>query len=119
MTLAINKTVVTASIAIVTFGELGIDETGLNSTDISMMKMMYEVEDPIGLDNIAVRLNESPKVISETLEPYLIQRGFLVRASKGRKITDKGRRYLLDNGYIKSVIKRDYVDIPRNFDRGM
>ena len=119
MALAIDKKVVTTGIAIVTFGELGIDETGLNSTDINMLKMMYEVEDPIGLDNVAVRLNESSKVISETLEPYLIQRGFLVRASKGRKITDEGRRYLLNNGHIKSAIKRNYVDIPRNFDRGM
>ena len=119
MALVINEKVITPGITIVTFKELGIDETGLNSTDIKLLKMMYEVEDPIGLDNVAVRLNESPKVILEAIEPYLIQRGLLIRASKGRKITDKGRRYLLDNGHIKSTIKGDYVDIPRNFDRGM
>jgi len=119
MAAAIDREAVTSDVAIVTFSELGIDKTGLNSTDISMLKMMYEVEDPIGLDNIAVRLNESPKVISETMEPYLIQRGLILRAPKGRKITDQGRKYLLDNGHIKSTIKRDYVDIPRNFDREM
>jgi Holliday junction DNA helicase RuvB len=119
LSLAIGRKSVTRDVAVVMFGELGIDKTGLTSTDVSMLKMMYELNEPIGLDNMAVRLNESQKVIAETIEPYLIQRGLILRSSKGRKITSEGRKYLLSNGYIKSVIDRGYVDIPKNFNRGV
>ncbi len=119
MAVALNKGKVTYASVLVTFRELGIDNTGLNNTDINMLKMLYEIEEPVGLDNLAVRLNESPKVLSEAIEPYLIQMGFILRGSKGRKITDEGKKYLIDKGHIKVAMKRNYVDIPRNYKRRM
>jgi len=109
---------VTKEIALVTFDNLGIDKTGLAATDINILRALHESEDAVGLDNLAVLLNESPKVLSETVEPYLIQRGFVNRTGKGRKITDKGLQYLIENGYIKFKLNEKF-DIPRSFDRGL
>jgi len=109
---------VTKEVAIVTFHNLGIDNTGLTVTDINILKALYESEDAVGLDNLAVRLNESTKVLSETVEPYLIQRGLIIRTGKGRKITDAGIQYLMENGHIKFKLSEKF-DIPRNFDRGL
>ncbi|MBW2647864.1 MAG: AAA family ATPase [Deltaproteobacteria bacterium] len=106
------------AITVVTFDNLGIDKTGLTKTDINILKALYESVDAVGLDNLAVLLNESTKVLSEAVEPYLIQRGLIIRTGKGRKITDKGLQYLMENGYIKFEMNKKY-DIPRNFDRGL
>jgi Holliday junction DNA helicase RuvB len=109
---------ISAAVTSVAFYKLGIDETGLDGTDIKILLSLYETKDPIGLDNLAVKLNESRKVLSETVEPYLIQRGFVLRGSRGRSITNIGKRYLLDKGYIKIKRLKKYY-IPKNFDRGL
>jgi Holliday junction DNA helicase RuvB len=119
MAIAFRKEAVDHAVTIATFNELQIDETGLNSVDVKILKALHEIDDPVGLESLAVRLNESTKVLSETIEPYLIQRGLLIRGSRGRRITDKGRRYLYEKGHIKMVKAANYVDIPRNFDRGL
>jgi len=108
---------VTREIALVTFDNLSIDITGLTVTDINILKVLHETDGAVGLENLAIRLNESPKVLSETVEPYLIQRGLIDRTGKGRKITDKGLQYLIEHGHIKFELSEKY-DIPRNFDRG-
>ena len=60
---------VTKEVAFVTFDNLNIDKTGLTITDINILKALHESDEAIGLDNLAVRLNESPKVLSDTVEP--------------------------------------------------
>jgi len=82
------------------FNMAGIDATGLTKTEIKMMLSLHETNGPLGLDNLAIITNESPKNISQSIEPYLICRGFMVRASKGRTITEKGINYLEENGHI-------------------
>ena len=90
----------------------------IDETDIKILKALHEIKEPVGLDNLAVRLNESTKVLSETIEPYLIQRGLILRGSRGRRITSEGRKYLRNKGYIeeKRLKKRN---IPKSFDRGL
>lgn len=82
------------------FTTVGIDSTGLTKTEIKMMLSLHETNGALGLDNLAIITNESPKNISQSIEPYLIRRGFMIRASKGRTITEKGVRYLEDSGHI-------------------
>lgn len=119
MAIAFGRESIDKAVTIVTFNELKVDETGLNSVDVKILKSLHEINEPVGLDNLAVRLNESTKVLSETIEPYLIQRGFIIRGSRGRCITEKGRRYLYEKGHLKVKQTTNYVDIPRNFDRGL
>jgi len=113
-----NENKIVKELTTVVFSELKIDSTGLTLADIKLLKILYETEVPVGLDNIAVQLNESTQVLSETVEPYLIQRGFLIRGSKGRVITSKGKRYLAEKGHIK-IDEKIFYDIPAGYDRGI
>jgi len=116
--ITMNDELVTRELAIVAFHYMGIDSSGLSRTDINLLKTLYDVAAPVGIDNLSAILNESPKVISETIEPYLIQRGLALRGSKGRTITDKGRRYLTDGGHIKQKYEHKKFAITKSFDRG-
>jgi holliday junction DNA helicase RuvB len=100
------------------FGLMKIDENGLTQSDIHLLKFLYECKDPIGLDNLATVLNESPVVIKETMEPFLIQKGLMIRKSKGRVITEKGEEYLVRNKHLP-ISKESYVDIPIDYERSM
>jgi len=96
-------------LAILTFNEIGIDSTGLTRGDVKLLKTLYEIGDPVGLEHLAIQLNESTKVLSETIEPYLIQRGFVARGSKGRTLTDAGRIYLVENKYVEMELEPDFI----------
>jgi holliday junction DNA helicase RuvB len=116
--IASNNEVIDKELATVAFFKMGIDATGLTETDVNLLQTLYEVGDPVGIDNLATILNESPKVLSEAVEPYLIQKGLLLRASKGRTITDKGVEYLAEKGYIEESSKYERIAITKSFDRG-
>ena len=44
---------------------------------------------PVGLKNIAVSVGEEEDSIEDVYEPFLIQKGYLVRTPKGRVATPK------------------------------
>lgn len=113
-----NEESITKELAIVAFYHMGIDPSGLTKIDINLLVTLYDVDAPVGIDNLSIILNESPKVISGTIEPYLIQRGLALRSSKGRTITDKGRKYLIAGGHIKQKAKHEKFAITKSFDRG-
>lgn len=98
------------------FQLLGIDATGLNPIDIKLLIFLYEVRETVGLDNLAVMLNESKQVLLESTEPYLIQRGLINRTPRGRVLTDKGRDYLIEHGHIKTE-DTSWFDIPADYKR--
>jgi Holliday junction DNA helicase RuvB len=93
------------------FFTMGVDNAGLTNTDIKILKLLNEAEKPIGIDNLSVHLNESPKVITDAIEPFLIQSGLLLRSAKGRILTPKGRKYLIAEGHI-SYVAPLYYDKP-------
>lgn len=94
-----NIEVITETETRKTFEEMKIDKTGLSITDIKLLKALYNSDKPIGQDNLSIITNEAQDTISSTVEPYLIQIGFITRTGRGREITEKGKRYLEDNGY--------------------
>jgi Holliday junction DNA helicase RuvB len=49
---------------------------------------------PVGLDTLAVAVNEEKDTIEDVYEPYLIQRGFLDRTPRGRKVTHLALEHL-------------------------
>lgn len=42
---------------------------------------------PVGLNTLAVAVNEDPGTIEEVYEPFLIQQGFIQRTPRGREAT--------------------------------
>jgi len=108
----IKATVITSEAVKDNFKTLGIDSKGLTYAEIKILKTLAETRDPIGLDNLAIISNEAKKNIINTVEPFLIRMGLMIRSSKGRLITQKGREHLAQNG--KATQK---VDIGPNYVR--
>lgn len=69
-----------------------IDELGLDSTDIRLLRSMAEKfgGGPCGLDTVAATVNEDAGTIEDVYEPYLLQLGFIARTPRGRVLLKKG-----------------------------
>lgn len=83
-------------VAIEALNALHIDESGLDSTDRSVLKLIIEKYDggPVGLETIAAALGEDARTIEDVYEPYLLQEGFILRTPRGRKVSPQGYRLL-------------------------
>ncbi len=116
--LAMGSNIVTMDVTKRMFSDRGIDSTGLSPVEIGILLTLYTSDVPVGLDNLSIVVNEAKKTITSSIEPFLLQRGFMVRSGKGRIITDTGRQYLEANGHISgknSGIKK--ADIPVDYIR--
>ncbi len=74
--------------------ELGIDAEGLDEMDrklLSLLVARYRGE-PVGLRTLADAVGEEDVTIEELYEPYLIQAGYLVRSTQGRRATEAAMR---------------------------
>ena len=83
------------SIAERALGMLGIDECGFDGLDRRLLMTIIDHFDggPVGIESLAASLSEERGTLEDVLEPYLIQRGFLMRSSRGRMVTAKGYRH--------------------------
>lgn len=68
---------------------LQIDKFGLDNTDRSLLKIIAEKYNggPVGIETLATALGEDVKTIEDVYEPYLVQKGFIQRTPRGRKLT--------------------------------
>ena len=107
--------VVTSNFAVRNFKLMGIDSKGLTRAEIKILKLLYTNKEPIGVDNLAINTNESLKNIKNTIEPFLIQEGLMLRGGKGRVITSSGREHLENNNHIDS--EKNKIEIPANYIR--
>ena len=75
---------------------LGIDEQGLTHMDVRILSLIANEYNggPVGIDSLASMINEDTSTLEDVYEPFLVQKGFLQRSSKGRLITEKGRTYI-------------------------
>jgi len=69
---------------------LEIDADGLAKDDIAYMKVVLESNRPIGNKAIAKTLSVDDKTVSEVIEPFLIEQGYVLLTSTGRVLTGKG-----------------------------
>ncbi len=75
---------------------LNVDEIGLDSSDIKYLKFIIENYDggPVGIDTISAGLSEERDSIEDTIEPYLIQQGFINKTPRGRVATQNAYKHL-------------------------
>lgn len=68
---------------------LQIDKYGLDNTDRGLLSMIAEKYNggPVGIETLATALGEDTKTIEDVYEPYLLQKGFIQRTPRGRKLT--------------------------------
>jgi holliday junction DNA helicase RuvB len=74
---------------------LEVDRFGLDEIDQRIMRTVLEkyCGGPVGLNTIAVSIDEEPDTIEEVYEPYLIQLGFLDKTSRGCVATERAFEY--------------------------
>ncbi|AEX85364.1 ATP-dependent DNA helicase RuvB [Marinitoga sp. 1135] len=75
---------------------LEIDKEGLDEMDRKILNTIIDFYNggPVGLKALAASLGIEADSISEVYEPYLLQKGFLVRTHRGRMITEKALKHL-------------------------
>ncbi|MBI4599473.1 Holliday junction branch migration DNA helicase RuvB [Candidatus Uhrbacteria bacterium] len=75
---------------------LGIDGHGLDAVDRRILTAIIEkfAGGPVGLNTIAASIAEEMETIEDVYEPFLMQRGFLHRTSRGRIATELAYEHL-------------------------
>ncbi|WP_416469726.1 Holliday junction branch migration DNA helicase RuvB [Streptococcus thermophilus] len=83
---------------------LDVDHEGLDYVDQKILRTMIEMYGggPVGLGTLSVNIAEDRETVEDMYEPYLIQKGFIMRTRTGRVATAKayehmGYDYTLDN----------------------
>lgn len=91
-----DATEIDAKLADKSLLRLDVDALGLDGSD---RRYMHYIADhynggPVGVETIAAGLSEQRDSIEETIEPYLLQIGFIQRTPRGRMLTAGAFRHL-------------------------
>lgn len=70
--------------------KLDVDNLGLDTSDRKYLRFIAEHYNggPVGIETISAGLSEQVDSIEETIEPYLLQQGFIQRTPRGRQLTN-------------------------------
>lgn len=79
-----------------TLDSIGIYKQGLNETSIEYLQLLSSIFKgrSVALDVICGILKENKQTLLHIIEPLLIEKNFLEKTPRGRKITKKGVEYL-------------------------
>ena len=82
---------------------LNVDQNGLDEMDNKILETIIDKFSggPVGLTTIATAIGENAGTIEEVYEPFLIQEGFIMRTTRGRKVTEKAYIHLGKNPGFK------------------
>jgi Holliday junction DNA helicase RuvB len=87
---------------------LEVDEFGLDEMDKEIILAIIEKYKggPVGLNTLAVAVNEDPGTIEEVYEPFLIQQGFIQRTPRGREATELAYKHFknVSSGRINNTL---------------
>ncbi|MFC2108891.1 Holliday junction DNA helicase RuvB C-terminal domain-containing protein, partial [Candidatus Bipolaricaulota bacterium] len=75
---------------------LRIDEVGLDELDHAVLDALINKFDggPVGLETLSAALSEERDTITDVVEPFLLQEGFIQRTPQGRIATDRAYAHL-------------------------
>ncbi len=81
--------IITDEAASYSLNQLEVDKMGLDNVDRKMLLCIIEKFNggPVGLETLAVSINEEAETIEDVYEPYLIQLGYIKRTPRGRVAT--------------------------------
>jgi len=91
-----NQTIINSDICNTGFTALGIDNLGLDEHDREYLRLIVETfqNNPVGISTLCAAYSEEKETIEEIIEPYLLQKGLLLRTPQGRIVTDAGKNIL-------------------------
>ncbi len=83
---------ITGAIALEALHLFEVDDEGLDRVDREILNLILHKFDggPVGLSTLAVAIGEEADTIEDVYEPFLLQRGFLMRTPRGRVLTRLG-----------------------------
>jgi Holliday junction DNA helicase RuvB len=75
---------------------LEVDAKGLNANDRRILEVLFDLFEggPVGVDALAASLGIPRDTIEDVHEPFLLQRGFLVRTPRGRMTTERAAKHM-------------------------
>jgi holliday junction DNA helicase RuvB len=116
MMLATGAEIITSNLTLETFKNLEIDSKGFNKIELKVLKILYDYDKPLSLENLIMVTGESRQSLQNDIESFLIKNGLVVRSGKGRLITPQGRLYLEEQGYVgngqgRKTIPVDYARV--------
>lgn len=78
---------------------LDIDNEGFDRIDNKILEAIIDNFNggPVGLETLAYFIGEELDTIQDVYEPYLLQKGFIIRTPRGRMATDKTYKHLNRN----------------------
>lgn len=76
------------------FDFMDINRYGLNRDDVAYLTCLSQQKKVIGIKTIAMTINVDENTVATKIEPYLLQKGYIYKAPKGRAITTEGRKVL-------------------------
>jgi len=81
------------------FDILDVDDKGFDSMDRKLLDTIIEKFSggPVGIDSLAASLSEDRETLEDVYEPYLIQKGYIQRTTRGRMATPLAYEYLKKN----------------------
>lgn len=91
-----GKTSVTLEGVLQYLKKLGVDSLGLDAFDHRYLQYILENYNggPVGIETIAAGLSEDRDTIEDTIEPYLMQIGFISRTPRGRMLTQNAVKHI-------------------------
>ncbi|HJP19343.1 MAG TPA: Holliday junction branch migration DNA helicase RuvB [Nitrospinota bacterium] len=87
---------ITKEVADRSLKSLEVDEKGLDKMDRAILLTIIDKFSggPVGIDTIATSISEEKITIEDVYEPFLIQKGYLQRTSRGRMATIQAYEHL-------------------------
>ena len=81
--------VITAAIADAALDLLDVDPKGMDALDRRLLATIVDKFDggPVGIESLAAAIGEERGTLEDVVEPFLIQRGLLIRTARGRMAT--------------------------------
>lgn len=88
--------VITGKTARYALERLEVDSVGLDASDRRLIRALIEKFSggPVGVENLAIAVSEETDTLTDVIEPFLIQTGFIARTPRGRVATRKAYAHL-------------------------
>jgi len=88
----------------------GVDSEGLDELDRKVLTTIITRYDggPVGIEALSATLQEETDTLTDVVEPYLLQEGFVIRTSMGRRATPRAYAHL----GIERPIRGDQPPLP-------
>ena len=88
--------IITDTIADGALSKLDVDKIGLDGNDYKYLRFIADHYNggPVGVQTIAAAMAEQTDAIEDTIEPFLIQIGFIQRTPRGRMLTAEAMKHI-------------------------